>query len=48
MADGSLEAFSHVLVELDVKEAARACGATELGNTRQLWETLWNNGTLEV
>jgi hypothetical protein len=32
----------HVFAEVEAKQAARECGAEELANTRQMWESLWN------
>jgi hypothetical protein len=37
----SLEGSFHVFVEIEAKQAARECGAAELVNTRQMWESLW-------
>jgi hypothetical protein len=36
--DGSFHAF----VEVEAKQAARECGATEEMNTRQMWESIWS------
>jgi hypothetical protein len=32
----------HVFTEVEAKEAARKCGATKKGDTRQMWDELWN------
>ncbi len=37
----SLEGSFHVFAEVEAKQAARECGATEQANTRQMWESLW-------
>ena len=37
----SLEGSFHVFAEVEAKQAARECGAAELTNTRQMWESLW-------
>jgi hypothetical protein len=37
----SLEGSFHVFAEIEAKQAARECGAEELANTRQMWESLW-------
>ncbi|MCI0456962.1 MAG: hypothetical protein L0Z62_08285 [Gemmataceae bacterium] len=37
----SLEGSFHVFAEVEAKQAARECGAAELANTRQRWESLW-------
>lgn len=37
-AGGSFHAFR----EVEAKQAARECGATGTGNTRQMWESIWN------
>jgi len=37
----SLEGSFHVFAEVEAKQAARECGAVELANTRQMWESLW-------
>jgi hypothetical protein len=37
----SLEGSFHVFAEVEAKQASRECGATELANTRQMWESLW-------
>ena len=37
----SLEGSFHVFAEVEAKQAARECGAAELANTRQMWESLW-------
>lgn len=31
----------HVFSEVEAKEAARQCGATKAGNTRQMWGEIW-------
>jgi hypothetical protein len=31
----------HVFTEAEAKEAARQCGATSKGNTRQMWNEVW-------
>jgi hypothetical protein len=31
--------------EVEAKQAARECGAAELANTRQMWESLWEKQT---
>lgn len=35
----------HVFAEVEAKEAARQCGTRVGGNTRQMWEDIWNNTT---
>lgn len=35
--DGSF----HTFVEVEAKQAARACGSTVEGNTRHMWNELW-------
>jgi len=35
----------HTFLEVEAKQAARACGATDEGTTRQMWERLWREGT---
>ena len=37
----SLEGSFHVFAEVEAKQAALDCGADELANTRQMWESLW-------
>ncbi len=32
----------HVFLEVDATEAARDCGARDEGNTRQMWQRIWN------
>jgi hypothetical protein len=32
----------HVFNEVEAKEAARQCGATANGTTRQMWGALWS------
>jgi hypothetical protein len=32
----------HVFQEVEAKEAARDCGAKGSGNTRQLWQDIWD------
>lgn len=32
----------HVFMEVEAKEAARQCGTTKQGNTREMWSALWN------
>ena len=39
----SLEGSFHVFTEVEAKEAARACGAPDDGNTRTMWEYLWDS-----
>ena len=39
----SLEGSFHVFAEVEAKQAARDCGSAELANTRQMWESLWEN-----
>lgn len=43
----SLEGSFHAFVEVEAKQAARECGATEdpYDNTRTMWESLWNQST---
>ena len=36
-----LDGSFHTFVEVEAKEAARECGATKEGNTRHMWESLW-------
>jgi hypothetical protein len=31
----------HAFVEVEAKDAARRCGATKEGNTRQMWAQVW-------
>jgi hypothetical protein len=31
----------HVFMEVEAKEAARQCGATQELNTRQMWASVW-------
>lgn len=31
----------HVFAEVEAKQAARKCGATIKGNTRQMWKEVW-------
>ena len=31
----------HTFREAEAKEAARQCGATKAGTTRQMWESIW-------
>ncbi len=33
----------HVFMEVEAKEAARQCGATEEKNTRGMWAALWGS-----
>jgi len=33
----------HVFCEVEAKNAARQCGATKEGNTRQMWSEVWDN-----
>src|SRR5262249_9033925 len=37
----TLDGSFHTFVEVEAKQAARECGAAELANTRQMWESLW-------
>jgi hypothetical protein len=37
----SLEGSFHIFAEMEAKLAARDCGAEEFGNTRQMWDSLW-------
>jgi len=32
----------HVFLEIEAKQAARDCGASKEGNTRQMWGEIWN------
>lgn len=32
----------HTFLEVEAKQAARECGAAEVGNTRQMWSALWS------
>ena len=41
----SLDGSFHVFTEVEAKQAARECGAAELANTRQMWESLWPTQT---
>ena len=41
----SLDGSFHVFTEVEAKQAARECGAAELANTRQMWESLWETQT---
>jgi hypothetical protein len=34
----------HTFQEVEAKDAARQCGATRDGTTRQMWESIWQNG----
>lgn len=36
------EGAYHVFQEIEAKEAARDCGSTIEGNTRQMWQEIWN------
>jgi hypothetical protein len=38
-----LEGSFHVFAEVEAKQAARECGAADLANTRQMWESLCAN-----
>ena len=38
----TLDGSFHTFVEVEAKQAARECGATDEGNTRQMWESIWN------
>jgi hypothetical protein len=38
----SLDRSFHVFTEVEAKRAARECGAAELANTRQMWDSLWD------
>ena len=33
----------HTFREVEAKEAARQCGATRVGTTRQMWESIWRS-----
>jgi len=33
----------HVFMEVEAKEAARQCGASEEKNTRSMWASIWNS-----
>jgi hypothetical protein len=36
----------HAFVEVEAKQAARECGASDAeGNTRRMWESLWQQAT---
>lgn len=37
----TLDDSFHTFVEVEAKQAARECGAEEQGNTRHMWESLW-------
>jgi hypothetical protein len=37
----SLDGSFHVFTEVEATEAAKQCGAVDKGNTRSLWESLW-------
>jgi hypothetical protein len=37
----SREGSYHVFKEVEAKEAARECGASREGNTRQMWSEIW-------
>jgi hypothetical protein len=43
----SLEGSFHAFAEIEAKQAARECGATEspTANTRTMWESLWDQST---
>lgn len=36
------EGAFHVFQEVEAKEAARDCGSKSEGNTRQMWQEIWN------
>lgn len=36
------EGSFHVFMEVEAKQAARECGAKDDKNTRQMWESIWN------
>ncbi len=38
----SLDGSYHAFVEVEAKQAARECGATDGPNTRKMWERLWD------
>jgi len=38
----TLEGSYHAFIEVEAKQAARECGATQERNTRQMWEEIWN------
>ena len=42
----SLEGSFHAFTEVEAKQAARDCGAPELTNTRQMWESIWEKPAL--
>ena len=33
----------HTFVEIEAKQAARACRERLVGNTRRMWSTIWND-----
>jgi hypothetical protein len=39
----TLDGSFHTFVEVEAKQAARECGATEEANTRQMWESIWDD-----
>lgn len=39
----SLDGSYHAFAEVEAKQAARECGATEGPNTRKMWERLWES-----
>jgi hypothetical protein len=41
LAIKTLSGSFHVFKEVEAKQAARDCGATVIGNTRQMWAELW-------
>lgn len=41
----SLGGSFHVFTEVEAKQAARQCGAAELANPQQMWESLWEMQT---
>jgi hypothetical protein len=36
------EGSFHTFVEIEAKEAARQCGGPVKGNTRRMWQSIWD------
>jgi hypothetical protein len=43
LAFRSLDGSFHAFAEVEAKQLAGECGAAELANTRQMWESIWGN-----
>ena len=39
----SLDGSYHTFVEVEAKQAARECGASDGPNTRKMWERIWQD-----